>query len=175
MLKPQSNEPKQITEERIVKKLQGTPGGFAPGVNSAAQPGYMRHAHKGVVCLATCLALHIGGQTEYLTLPPFSQTMPPKLPPCIPGTWHTLLDAIARHKAGFQRGKEKGRKVLNLIGLGSGARSHTHTKAANPHKRLMLSLRWRKMPPIVPPNCEGYPHEADRCADTQPDHPRQIL
>ena len=67
------------------------------------------------------------GRAEYLTVPPFSQTMPPKLPPCIPGTWHTLPDAIARHKAGFQREKEKGRKVLNLIGLGSGARSRTRT------------------------------------------------
>ena len=43
------------------ERSKGTPGGFAPGVNSAAQPGYMRHAHKGVVCLATCPALQSGG------------------------------------------------------------------------------------------------------------------
>ena len=33
------------------------PAVFVPGVNSAAQPGYMRHAHNGVVCLAACPAL----------------------------------------------------------------------------------------------------------------------
>jgi hypothetical protein len=81
--------------------LKGTPCGFYPGVNSAAKLRNFGRAGKGVVAPG-----QPGGIKGDMLVPPFFKTLPPIMPPFVPGTWHTLPDAIARQNKVF-RGKKK--------------------------------------------------------------------
>lgn len=62
---------------------------------------------------------------RFSNVPPISrlvpQNVPPNVPPQCPGLWQAVTDAYALRSRGFERGKEKSRKALDLTGFLNGA------------------------------------------------------
>ena len=65
----------------------------------------------------------------------------------MPGLWQAVTDAYGLRSRGFERGKEKSRKALDLTGFGAAARRHREPVALPVVDVLALLPSWREPVP----------------------------